>query len=127
MLADNAHQFFQKKPGSFQMVMDQGMIKTKSNLEIPLDKIEAFCRKWKIKEFALFGSVLREDFRPDSDVDVLITFEPDGGFTFENFIEIQEEIEAIFGRKVDLVEKRLIRNPFRRHDILTTKEVVYAV
>ncbi|MDD5643407.1 MAG: nucleotidyltransferase family protein [Syntrophales bacterium] len=91
-----------------------------------MDKIEAFCRKWKIKEFALFGSVLREDFRPDSDVDVLVSFEPGGGFTFENFMEIQEEIEGILGRKVDLVEKGRIRNPFRRHEILTTKEVVYA-
>lgn len=106
--------------------MNRSIIRPKSNFEIPLDEIEAFCRKWKIKEFALFGSVLREDFRPDSDVDVLVTFEPDGGFTFENFVEIQEEIEGIFGRKVDLVEKGHIRNPFRRYEILTTKEVVYA-
>lgn len=102
------------------------MIKTKSNIEIPLEKIEAFCRKWKIKEFALFGSVLREDFRPDSDVDVLVSFEPDGGFTFDNRVEMLDEIAEIFGRKVDLVEKDAIRNPFRRYDILTTKEVVYA-
>ena len=95
-------------------------------IDIPLDKVEAFCCKWKIKEFALFGSVLREDFRPDSDVDVLVTFEPDGDFTFDDQMEMQEEIEAIFDRKVDLVEKRLIRNPFRRYEILTTKEVVYA-
>lgn len=96
------------------------------HIDIPLDKIEAFCRKWKIKEFALFGSVLRDDFRPDSDVDVLVTFEPDGGFTFDNRVEMQEEIEGILGQKVDLVEKGLIRNPFRRYEILTTKEVVYA-
>lgn len=95
-------------------------------IDIPLDQIKAFCRKWKIKQFALFGSVLREDFRPDSDVDVLVTFEPDGNFDFDERMKMQEEIEGIFGRKVDLVEKRLIRNPFRRYDILTTKEVVYA-
>lgn len=95
-------------------------------INIPLDKIKAFCRKWKIKEFALFGSVLREDFRPDSDIDVLVTFEPDEDFDFDDRMKMQEEIEGIFGRKVDLVEKRLIRNPFRRYDILTTKEVVYA-
>ena len=106
--------------------MEQDNIKIKSKLEIPLDKIEAFCRRWKIKEFALFGSVLREDFRPDSDVDVLVTFEPDGGFTFDNRVEMLDEIAEIFGRKVDLVEKDAIRNPFRRYDILTTKEVVYA-
>jgi len=47
------------------------------NIDIPMDRIEEFCRRWKIREFSLFGSVLREDFRPDSDVDVLVSFEPD--------------------------------------------------
>jgi predicted nucleotidyltransferase len=101
-------------------------VKIKSNLEIPLDKIEAFCRKWQIKEFALFGSVLREDFRPDSDIDALVSFEPGGGITFDNRVEMQDELAEIFGRKVDLVEKDAINNPFRRHNILTTKELVYA-
>jgi predicted nucleotidyltransferase len=106
--------------------MESANIKIKSNIQIPLDKIEAFCRKWKIKEFALFGSVLREDFRPDSDIDVLVTFAPDGGITFDNRVEMQDELAEIFCRGVDLVEKEAIRNPFRRHNILTTKEVVYA-
>jgi predicted nucleotidyltransferase len=106
--------------------MEPGKTKIKSNLEVPLDKIEAFCRRWKIKEFALFGSVLREDFRPDSDIDVLVSFEPDGGITFDNRVEMLDELAEIFGREVDLVEKGTIRNPFPRHDILTTKEVVYA-
>jgi len=108
--------------------MDSSIIKTKSNLEIPLDKIEAFCRKWKIKEFALFGSVLREDFRPDSDVDVLVTFEPDGGFTFDNRVEMQDEIEKIFGRKVDLLERKIVErseNYIRRRHILQSLEPVY--
>jgi len=95
-------------------------------INIPKAKIEAFCRRWKIKEFALFGSVLREDFRPDSDIDALVTFEPDGGITFDNRVEMLDELAEIFGRQVDLVEKATIRNPFRRHEILTTKEVVYA-
>jgi len=95
-------------------------------INIPKAKIEDFCRRWKIKEFALFGSVLREDFRPDSDIDVLVSFEPDGGITFDNRVEMLDELAEIFGRQVDLVEKDAIRNPFRRHDILTTKEVVYA-
>ena len=90
------------------------------------NECEDFCRRWKIKEFALFGSVLREDFRPDSDIDVLVSFEPDGGITFDNRVEMLDELAEIFGREVDLVEKDAIRNPFRRHDILTTKEVVYA-
>jgi len=95
-------------------------------INIPKAKIEDFCRRWKIKEFALFGSILREDFRPDSDIDVLVTFAPDGGITFDNRVEMLDELAEIFGRQVDLVEKDAIRNPFRRHDILTTKEVVYA-
>jgi predicted nucleotidyltransferase len=95
-------------------------------VHIPLKQIEDFCRRWKIKEFALFGSVLREDFHPDSDIDVLVSFEPDGGITFDNRVEMLDELAEIFGRQVDLVEKDAIRNPFRRHDILTTKEVVYA-
>ena len=95
-------------------------------IQIPLKQIEDFCRKWKIKEFALFGSVLREDFRPDSDIDVLVSFEPDGGITFDNRVEMLDELAEIFGREVDLVEKDAIRNPFRRHEILTTREVVYA-
>jgi len=106
--------------------MEPANIKIKSNLEIPLARIEAFCRKWKIKEFALFGSVLREDFLPDSDIDVLVSFEPGGGITFDNRVEMQDELAEIFGREVDLVEKDAIRNPFRRHNILTTREVVYA-
>jgi len=106
--------------------MNPAKIKIKSNLEIPLGKIEAFCRRWKIKEFALFGSVLREDFRPDSDLDVLVSFAPGGGITFDNRVEMQDALAEIFGRKIDLVEKETIRNPFRRHHILTTKEIVYA-
>ncbi|MBM4294402.1 MAG: nucleotidyltransferase family protein [Deltaproteobacteria bacterium] len=96
-------------------------------INIPQDQIADFCRRWKIKELALFGSVLREDFRPDSDVDVLVTFEQDGGFTFDNRVEMLDELAEIFRRGVDLVEKDTIRNPFRRHEILTTKEVVYAI
>jgi uncharacterized protein len=106
--------------------MEPANIEIKSKIQIPLDKVEGFCRKWKIKEFALFGSVLRPDFRPDSDPDVLVSFAPGGGITFDNRVEMQDELAGIFGRQVDLVEKEAIRNPFRRHHILTSKEVVYA-
>ena len=95
-------------------------------LEVPRDAIGRFCRRWRITELALFGSVLREDFGPASDVDVLVTFGPDGGITFDNRAEMVDELSDIFGRPVDLVEKTGIRNPFRRHSILTTREVVYA-
>ncbi|MBI4082596.1 MAG: nucleotidyltransferase family protein [Candidatus Lambdaproteobacteria bacterium] len=95
-------------------------------IEIPHEQIAAFCRKWKIAELALFGSVLREDFRPDSDVDVLVTFAPGGGFTFENRVRMLDELVAILGRPVDVVDAQGLSNPFRRHAILRSKEVVYA-
>lgn len=96
--------------------------------KIPVDhaKIAAFCKKWNIIEFAVFGSVLTGDFRADSDVDVLVTFGPGGGITFDNRVDMQDELRTIFGRDADLVEKKAISNPFRRHSILTTKEVLYA-
>jgi len=60
-----------------------------ANIDVSKEKIEAFCRKWSIAELSLFGSVLRDDFRPDSDIDVLLIFGPGGGQTFENFLELR--------------------------------------
>jgi predicted nucleotidyltransferase len=96
---------------------------------VPKDRIAAFCQKWKITELALFGSVLREDFRPDSDVDVLVTFSPDSDWGVDHLLDMKEELEALFGRAVDLVEKRLVeesRNYIRRKHILSHMESVYA-
>ena len=95
---------------------------------IPIDKarIAEFCRKYCVRRLALFGSVLRDDFGPDSDVDVLIEFEPDAGIGLFELAEMEEELGALFGRKVDVVEKAGLRNPFRRHAILKSLEVVYA-
>ena len=97
-------------------------------INFPQDKITEFCRKWKITEMALFGSVLRDDFRPDSDVDVLVTFSLDQNWDYEHLLDMKEELEAIFGRPVDLVEKRLVEqspNYIRRKHILTHLEKVY--
>ncbi len=98
----------------------------KVRIEIPMAKIEAFCRKWQVKEFSLFGSVLRDDFRPDSDVDVLLVFEEDAGWDLWDIVDMHDELKNLFGRDVDLVEKRALRNPFRRHEILNHHEVIYA-
>jgi len=74
----------------------------------------------------LFGSVLREDFRPESDVDVLVSFDPDIPWSLFDWIDMIEELQEIFGREVDLVEKSGLRNPFRRREILDNRQVVYA-
>jgi len=95
---------------------------------ISQDQIEKFCRKHRIKALALFGSVLRNDFRPDSDVDVLVEFEPDTRPRFYELLDMQAELSAILGRKVDLVEKRLVErseNYIRRRNILSQVEPVY--
>ncbi|MBI4559426.1 MAG: nucleotidyltransferase domain-containing protein [Candidatus Hydrogenedentes bacterium] len=95
-------------------------------IEIPEESIESFCRKWRIREFSLFGSVLTDDFRPDSDVDVLLVFEADADWGLFEIVEMKDELQALFGREVDLVEKEAISNPFRRDHILRTHQVVYA-
>ena len=96
------------------------------HIEVPLDAIRGFCRKWRVKELSVFGSALRDDFRPDSDVDVLVELEPDHGLCLYDWVDMIDELKEIFGRDVDLVAKGGLRNPFRRREILATAEVIYA-
>lgn len=101
----------------------------KLQIAVPRERIAAFCRKWNIVELALFGSVLREDFSSDSDVDVLVTFNPDSDWGVEHLLDMKEELEALFARKVDVVERRVVeesRNYIRRKHILSHLETVYA-
>ena len=98
----------------------------KSKITVPKDRILEFCNRWKITEFSLFGSAIRDDFLPESDVDVLVSFSSDADWSLLDLIQMQDELREIFGREVDLVEEAGIRNPFRRHAILSSKKVVYA-
>lgn len=95
-------------------------------IEASVEKLAPFCSKWKITELSLFGSVLREDFRPDSDIDVLVTFAPEARWSLLDLPRMQDELSGILGRSADLVDIKGLRNPFRRREILATKEVVYA-
>lgn len=102
---------------------------TASSIQIFLhrEKITEFCQRWYIGEFSLFGSVLRSDFRPDSDVDVLVTFAQGKTPSAFDLVAMQEELEEIFGRKVDLVEKKTIEqspNWLRRKEILETAQII---
>jgi predicted nucleotidyltransferase len=100
----------------------------KIQMDIPQKKLEAFCRHWQITELALFGSALCDNFRPDSDVDLLARFDPNAHHTLLDMFHMQEELRAIFGREVDLVSRRGIetsRNHLRRQSILASVEVVY--
>ena len=90
--------------------------------------IETFCRKWKVRELALFGSVLRDDFGDASDVDLLVDFQPDARWGLA-FVNMKEELEAIFGRRVDLLTRRAVErstNPIRKRAILDHLERIYA-
>lgn len=105
------------------------MIKNKIRIDMPYEKIADFCKKWKIIEFALFGSVLREDFCPDSDIDVLVTFSEESRHTLFDLVNMENELKQIFGRHVDLVSRRGIessRNYIRRNAILNSAETIYA-
>ncbi len=98
----------------------------RQNIQFEKDKIVRFCQKWKINEFALFGSALRDDFHQDSDIDVLVTFAPEVPWSLWDWIEMIDALKVIFKRDVDLVEKSGLRNPFRRDEILTNRQVIYA-
>lgn len=97
----------------------------RDRLNVDLDAIAKFCQKWQIDEFALFGSVLRDDFRPDSDIDVLIVFAPSRSWGWSDRGDMQSEIETLLGRKVDLTQKDLLKNPFSRKEILRTHRIIY--
>jgi predicted nucleotidyltransferase len=98
------------------------------NIEIPGDQIVDFCRRWRISELALFGSVLRDDFNPDSDLDVLVTFAPEANWSLLDHLRMEQELARILNRKIDLFTKRAVElshNWIRRQEILNTAEVIY--
>jgi predicted nucleotidyltransferase len=98
------------------------------NEHVQLDKelLAALCRKWRVRELSLFGSALRDDFGPESDLDFLVSFAPDAQWDLFDLIEMRDEMARIFERPVGIVEKEALRNPWRRHEILKTREVLYA-
>ena len=99
-----------------------------SKIRISPHEITDFCERWQVTELALFGSVVRDDFGPESDVDVLVSFDEDAKRTLFDMGYMEEELEAMFGRRVDLVSKRGVetsRNYLRREIILESAEVIY--
>src|SRR5712671_3400100 len=94
------------------------------HLAVSDDRIADFCRQWKITEMSVFGSVVSKDFRPDSDIDVLVSFEADSGWSLLDVVMIQEQLAALLGRSVDLIEEAALRNPYRRAAILESRQLV---
>ena len=97
--------------------------------EVNRTQLTAFCRKWNIAELAVFGSALRPDFGPASDVDLLVTFAPQSHPSLFDLVHMEEELAEIFARSVDLVSRRGIENSpnyIRRKAILGSAQVLYA-
>jgi predicted nucleotidyltransferase len=97
-------------------------------MDIPEREIVDFCQRWQIVELAVFGSVLREDFGPDSDVDVLVMFGPDANWSLLDHLRMEEELASLLNREIDLLSKRAVeqsQNWLRRREILDTAEVIY--
>lgn len=98
-------------------------------IDVSQSEIAAFCQKWLIEEFALFGSAVRGDFHQDSDIDVLVTFKPEARWTLFDHIDMQDELKLLFGRDVDLVSRKGIersQNYIRRREIIDSARVMYA-
>jgi len=96
---------------------------------VPLAKITAFCKRWKVIEFALFGSAVRDDFSPQSDVDALVSFSPQSEWGLFDHIQMKQELKELFGREVDLVTRRALeqsQNALLRSEILDTAKVLYS-
>jgi len=98
-------------------------------IKLPIEDVKKFCSKWSVIEFSLFGSVLRDDFDPQSsDIDILIQFDESSHFSLFDIATMKEELELIFSKKVDLLEKGTVlksKNPYRKYEILNSAKVVY--
>jgi uncharacterized protein len=99
---------------------------TTPRIDIPMDRLVELCKRWKIVELSLFGSVLRDDFTPESDVDVLLVFADGFRPGIDEYIGMQSDFENLFSRSVDLVNRKYLRNPFLLNEILNTREVILA-
>jgi predicted nucleotidyltransferase len=101
----------------------------KLKIDWPRERVEAFCRRWRICELAVFGSVLRADFDPESDIDVLVSFEHDAEWSLLDHHRIEAELAALLGRGVDLITRSAVersKNWIRRQAILESSRSVYA-
>jgi predicted nucleotidyltransferase len=104
---------------SWSVIMD--------TLHLPArEALAQLCRRWRVTELALFGSAARGDARSDSDVDLMVTFQPDAPWSSLDLVDMRDELARLFGRRVDLVEEKAVRNPYRRASMLRDKSVLYA-
>ena len=94
-------------------------------IDLPLDKIAAICRQYQVSELAVFGSALRDDFRTESDVDLLVDFHPGHQHGLIEYLSCQTDFAEVIGRNVDLVQKSGLKK-FVRDEVLRTARIIYA-
>ena len=104
---------------------DVGGNMIRENVEFPMEAIRALCTRYHVRELAVFGSALREDFRPESDIDLLVEFEQDAQVSYLDLFKMQRELVAILQRPVDLVPKHGLK-PLIRESVLASAQVLYA-
>ena len=117
--------------GSANSTLDSAALDIlEKRLQVNYDQVAEFCEQFGIVKLGVFGSVLRDDFRSDgenpSDVDLLIEFSPDQKLSWPMWLDLQETSEKLFKRKVDLVQKHLLENPYRRAEILETNRIIFS-
>ena len=100
-------------------------MRVREQIDIPVEALAELCRRYHVRELALFGSILRDDFRDDSDVDMLVEYEPDARVGLYEHFDLQMELERLVGRKVDLISKRGL-NVVIRDDVVLSSQVLYA-
>lgn len=91
-----------------------------------IEGLPEFCRKWRIQELSVFGSALGENFGPESDFDILVSFDGNARWSVFDIVVMKDELEQRWGRRVDIVEKGALRNPWKKREILNNREVLYA-
>lgn len=106
------------------MLLEQASEPVLKNIDIPIDKLVAFCQSHPICKLSLFGSVLRPDFTPKSDVDVLVEFTPEAGIGFIELFELQEALTDLLGRQVDLLTPGALNQHFRQQ-VIDQSKVLY--
>ena len=106
--------------------MDTVEILRANGIPVDLNSVREIALSYGVHEISVFGSALRDDFRPESDIELLVTFEPDAEVSLFDIMELEERFSGIFGRRVQIVEPESLKNPVRRRTILSTSAPLYA-
>lgn len=112
-------------PG-YTEVMDAVQRLQDNGIKVDAEQLTAIAQAYSVAEISIFGSSVRDDITDDSDIDLLVTFTPESTISLFDLIDLEQQLAQLFGRPVDIVEPASLKNPVRRHEILSTKQPLYA-